>query len=143
MSEQEAVRQPEGRTRLQRLEDARVELRLRGVGDEQDHQVRLRDDVEHLSQRLVVLAEVGCPGLLERRRSGAQADGDLDGLAQRVAEVLRLRAPLRPPTDDADPAHPAQRRRQKRQQVPAAPYDPLSAVGEVDQLLVEDAGLEV
>ena len=56
-----------------------------------------------------------------RRRAGAQADLDLDACAfQRVAQVLRLRRPLRAPADDADLLDALERLGQQREQVPAA-----------------------
>ena len=49
-AEEESVGEAEGGAGLHRGEDARVELRLRGVGDEEHDEVGLGDDVEGLAE---------------------------------------------------------------------------------------------
>ena len=75
--------------------------------------------------------------------SGAQADDHPGRAAQRVAQVLRLGAALRPPPDHADLADALEGLRQHAEQVPAAAHDRLLAVGDGDVLLLEDGRLEV
>ena len=65
--EQESVRQPERRARLHRRQNARVHLRLRRIGDQQHHQVALRDDVERLPERPVRLVKSNSSRLRVRR----------------------------------------------------------------------------
>ena len=144
--QQEAVAQAERRARLQRLEHAAVQRRLRRVRDQQDHQVARRDHVEHLAQRVLGGAEAGRFSLRPRRGSLAQSHDDGDVAArfrQRVAQVLRLRRSLTAPTDHPDLAYPGERGRELAELRAATAYDVLLAVGERDQLFVENLGLKI
>mmetsp|Transcript_21519 Transcript_21519/g.85568 ORF Transcript_21519/g.85568 Transcript_21519/m.85568 type:complete len:782 (-) Transcript_21519:50-2395(-) len=143
VAEEEAVRQSQRRAGLHRGEDLLVELGLRGVRDEQHHEVRLRDGLEHLAQRAVGFGEANGFGRGPRRRVAPQADLDRDRRAfERFFEVLRLRGGLRPPADDADLPDPLKRRRQLLEEVAPAAHDLLRRPGELDRLLLEHRRLE-
>ena len=129
VAEQETVREAQRRARAQALEHLGVELGLGGVGDQQKDDVRLLGHREHLAQRAVRLGEARLARVVHRRRPGAQADLHLDpGPLQRVAQVLRLRRPLRAPADDADLLDAREGLRQQRKQVAATLDDLLAAV---------------
>jgi len=155
VAEQESVRQAEGGSRPQRREHVPVQLRLGGIGDQQDHHVGVADDLEHLAEAAIGLGESALARLVGRRAALPEPDDDLDGAApcfrgsrcfpgiQRVPEVLRLGAALRPPADHADLPHALQRPGQHPEQVPPAAYDRLPAISDGDVLLLEDGRLKV
>ena len=133
VGEQEAVREAQRGAVAERVEDAPVVLRERGVGDEQQRHVGLVDDRVHLAQGAALLREPDRLGLLHRSRAFPQADLDPDaGALERLAQVLRLRGSLRRPADDADLGDSLECLRQERKQVTAAGNDGLFAVGEAD-----------
>src|SRR5712692_2956432 len=138
-AEQEAVRQAERRARLQRVEDLPVQLRLRGIGDEKDGEVVAANDVQHLAQRVVLLAEARRARVRERLRALAQSDDDLDARAlERFAQVLRLRGALRAPADNADLLDARERLRQQAEQMAPAAKEALLHTVELDRFDVED-----
>ena len=103
-----------------------------------------RDDVEHLAQRAVLLGEAGLARLRHRRRAVAQADLDLDaGALERVAQVLRLRRPLRAPADDADLLDAREGLGQQREQVAAALDDLLGAIAHLHGVDLENLRAEI
>jgi len=66
-----------------------IELGLRGVGDQEQHQIGLAHDGEHLAQRAAVSGEAGGARLRHRLAAGAQTNLDADaGAFERVAQVL-------------------------------------------------------
>ena len=104
-----------------RGEDLVVQLGERGIGDEQDDEIRRPDHVEHLAERAVVLREPFGAGLIERRRSGTQPDRDRDvGTGERVAQVQRLGPALRSPADHPDAADAGEGLGQEPEQVTTA-----------------------
>jgi hypothetical protein len=125
---------------------AGVHLRLRGVGDEQHHEIRLGDDVEGLAERAVLLGEAARARLLVGLRGGAEADAHLGvhaRLLQRVAEVLALRGRLGAPPDDADGVDALERLGKLLEEVAAAAHDVLALAGDVHELLLENLGVDV
>ena len=144
VADQEAVREAERGAGAERFEDLAVQLRLGGVGNEQEHEVRLLDDGEHLAQRAVLLGEAGLPRLGHRARARAQADLHLDaGALERVAQVLRLRRALRAPADDADLLDAREGLGQQGKQVPPTFDDLLGvAVAEIERVDREDLRAE-
>ena len=138
------MRQAERRSWLERVEDLLVQLRLRGVGDEEDREVVTANDIKHVAERAFLLAEARSAGVGERLRALAQPDDDLDARAlERLAQILRLRRTLRAPADDADLLDARERLRQQAEQVPAAPKEALLHSVELDRLHVEETRLEM
>src|SRR5205823_6619832 len=79
----------------------------------------------------------------DRRRARAQADLDHDAAAgERVAQVLRLRRPLRRPADDADLADALEGVDEAREEMASAADDVFRRAGQLQRLLLEDLGAE-
>src|SRR5687768_4570006 len=72
-------------------------------------------------------------------RSLTQPDDHPDGVAQGVAQVLRLGRALRAPADDADLPYPLEGGGQPVEQVPTAAHDGLVLSAEGHVLLVENS----
>mmetsp|Transcript_25254 Transcript_25254/g.63637 ORF Transcript_25254/g.63637 Transcript_25254/m.63637 type:complete len:468 (+) Transcript_25254:613-2016(+) len=145
-AEQEAVRQAQGGAGLHGGQDARVQLGLGSVGDEQNDHVAVGDDVKDLAQGALLLGEVALLRLGRAGRAGAQANADLNvhaRLRERLAHVLRLRGRLGAPADDADLLDAGERLRQRGELVAAAADDVLLGVGKLGQLLLKHLGVEV
>jgi hypothetical protein len=70
VAEQEAVRKTERRARLHRFEHAAKQLRLRGVGDQEQYQLRLTHHVQQLTERAARLGEADGFRFLRRLRIG-------------------------------------------------------------------------
>ena len=143
VTEQEAVRETERDARAQVLEHLAEELRLSGVRDQEQHEVRLAHHLEHLPERAVRLGEARLLGGLRRARARAQADLHLDaGALERVTQVLSLRRALRAPADDADLLDARERLREQGEQVAAAAHDLLRVRAELELVDGEDLGRE-
>ena len=101
MRQQKAVRQAQGGAGAQRRKNFLVLGCLGGVSNEQEHHVRLANDVIHFSQGAVRLGETGLLSLPGRPAIGPQAHLHSNARAlQRFAQVLCLGGPLRTPADD-------------------------------------------
>ena len=142
--EEEAVRQAERGAGLEVGEDLLEERGLGGIGDQEDDEVGLGDDVEHLAEGPGVLGEPGLTGGVHGRRAGTQADLHRDvGAGQRIAQVLGLGGTLGAPADHADLRHAVERLGQQGKQVATAAHDGLLGPRHLDDLLGEDLRLEV
>ena len=81
------------------VKDGLMVFGLRRVGDEQQHEVRFRDDLIHFAQRAIGFGKSSGFGIFHRGRTGPQPNFDFDPRAREgFAEVLRLGRPLRPPS---------------------------------------------
>ncbi len=119
---------------------------LSGVGDEQHNEVRLGDDVQHLAEGAIGLAEASGLGLSDGGGVQAKANRDLDvhaGSGDRVLQVLRLRGSLGAPADDADRLDVLEGLLQLGELVAASADDELLMAGKLDVLLLEHLGVEV
>ena len=88
------------RAELHGGEDARVHLRLRGVGDEEHDEVRLGDDVEGLAEGAVLLGEVARARSSLDLEEGRVADAPWCSCPPRECGSSRLRGPGAPADDD-------------------------------------------
>ena len=123
-----------------------VQLRLRGVGDEEHDEVGLGDDVERLAEGAVLLGEAARAGLVVGLGGRAEADADLGvhaDLGEGVLEVLRLRGRLGAPADDADGVDALERLGELLEEVAATADDVLTLAGDIDELLLEKLGVDV
>ena len=136
----------EGGAGLHGGEDARVHLRLRGVGDEEHDEVGLGDDVEGLAEGAVLLGEAAGAGLVVGLGGRPETDADLGvhaGLLEGVAEVLRLSGRLGAPADDADGVDALERLGELLEEVAATADDVLALASDIDELLLEHLGVDV
>ena len=138
------MRQAERRPRTDGLEDSLVFFRLGRVGNQQQDQIRLRDNLVHLAQRAVGVSETQRLCGRNRIRVRAQAHRHADARAdQRVAQIARLRGSLRRPSDDADLLDPLERLRQQRKQMALAGNDIFLGAAELDFFFAEGLGAEI
>ena len=142
--EQESVRQAQGGAGAQGRENFLVLGGLGGVGNEQQHQVRLANHVVHLAQRTAGLGEPGGLRFACRAAAGTQAHLHPNaGAFKRFAQVLRLRRPLRSPTNDANLLDAFEGRRQQRKLVPTAAYNPLFGIAKPDHFGFKNLGRKI
>mmetsp|Transcript_31421 Transcript_31421/g.60588 ORF Transcript_31421/g.60588 Transcript_31421/m.60588 type:complete len:506 (+) Transcript_31421:387-1904(+) len=145
-AQKEPVRQPKRGSRLHGRQDARVHLSLRAVRDEQQDQLRLRDDLKNLAQGSVLLGEAAGFCLCLRGRSSAEADLHLDvdaRLGNGVAQVLSLGRSLRAPSDDPDGLDALKCLGKQVVQVAPALDDVLRLPGHIHLFLVKDLAIKV
>ena len=138
------MRQAKRRAGLHGGEDAGVHLRLRGVGDEQHHEVGLGDDVEGLAERAVLLGEATRAPLRWTARRG----GGRHTLVSMPASFSESRkfwpcAGAGSPADDADGVDALERLGKLLEEVAAAAHDVLALAGDVHELLLENFGVDV
>lgn len=119
-----AMGEPHRGARPQRREDLNVQLVW--AASEMSRMTRSEARItSNCAEGAVLLAEARRPRPLERARSGPQADRDLDGAVQGVAQVLRLGGSLRSPADHADLVDAVERAGKPVEKVPAAADDHL------------------
>ncbi len=88
---QKTMRQPESGARSDRRHDPIIILRLCSVGDQQQDEVGVGDDVVHLAARPVGLGKARLFDIRNRIRTGPQPNLDADAAAgERFSEILRL-----------------------------------------------------